>query len=426
MIIDKLSAKPTLTTRQIATLSFGFFGIQFGWNLQLANMSAIYSYLGANPDQIPILWLAAPLTGLLVQPVIGHLSDRTWNRFGRRRPYFLSGAILSAIALFLMPSSTSLLTAALLLWVLDASINISMEPFRAFVADMLPKAQHASGYAMQSMFIGLGAIAASALPWFLGHFLQPETSAHLIPEAIRISFRAGAVVFLGAVLWTVTRTKEYPPTEPPEPFEWRQITHAFATMPLVMKRLALVQVATWLGLFWMWLYFTVTVATKIFGGTDPQSPAYTRGVEWANLCFGMYSLVCFLFSLALPAVSRKIGRRNTHTVCLIAGALGLLSVGVVSDYRLLLLSMTGVGIAWASILSIPYAMLAGSLPPNRTGFYMGVFNFFIVIPEICASLGFGWVMRNVLSNNTLTAVVAGGVCLLIAAALMRLVPEEAA
>jgi len=283
---------------------------------------------------------------------------------------------------------------------------------------------------MQSMFIGLGAIAASALPWFLGRFLQPELAAHLIPEAIRISFRAGAVLFLCAVLWTVLRTKEYPPTQVPESLGWKETLESFRlamrNMPVVMQRLALVQVATWLGLFWMWFYFTVTVATRVFGGDTPQSPAFTRGVEWANLCFGMYSLVCFLFALVLPAISRKLGRRNTHTLCLIAGALGLLSVGVIHDYRLLLLSMTGVGIAWASILSIPYAMLASSLPASQTGFYMGVFNFFIVIPEICASLGFGCLMQNVLANNTTVAVALGGVCLLIAAALMRRFPEHGA
>ncbi len=414
--------KPPLRYPQIWNMNFGFFGIQFGWALQMANMSAIYEYLGAHPDQIPLLWLAAPLTGLIVQPIIGHLSDHTWGRLGRRRPYFLTGAILSSLALLLMPNSTALWMAAGLLWILDASINISMEPFRAFVADLLPESQRTAGFAMQSLFIGLGAVIASALPWLLSGKLAASTSA--IPSTVKLSFYIGAGVFLASVLWTVATTKEYPPEGPSTPSEgFREILHSIADMPRTMKRLAGVQIATWLGLFCMWLYFPVAVAYHVFGATDPQSPRYAEGVAWGGLCFGMYSAVCFVFSFALQPLARSLGRRRTHGICLLAGALGLASVALIHNQYLLLLSMTGVGVAWASTLSMPYAMLAGSLPPKKIGVYMGIFNFFIVTPEILASVGFGWFMNHVLDNNRLAAVVCGAVFLALAAVLAQRVEE---
>jgi maltose/moltooligosaccharide transporter len=418
-------------------MSFGFLGIQFGWGLQMANMSAIYEYLGASADQIPILWLAAPLTGLIVQPIIGQMSDRTWGRLGRRRPYFLVGAILSSFALILMPNSSALWMAAGLLWILDASINISMEPFRAFVADLLPDHQRTRGFAMQSLFIGLGAVIASSLPWLLTNVFKIASGrgdGQVIPITVKFSFYAGALAFLSAVLWTILTTREYPP-ENLEAFrkmkrEKRgfshnaaEIFHAIACMPATMKQLAVVQVATWLGLFCMWLYFPVAVARNVFGAPDQSSPLYTRGVEWAGICFAMYSAVCFAFSFLLPTVARLLSRKYAHALCLLCGAAGLLSVAVVHNQYLLLLSMTGVGIAWASILSMPYAVLAGSLPPEKTGVYMGIFNFFIVIPEIVASLVFGWVMAHLLNNNRLSAVVAGGVFLVVAAALMMRVRD---
>ena len=430
--------KPKLSTAQIWNMNFGFFGIQFGWGLQMANMSAIYEYLGARPDQIPLLWLAAPLTGLIVQPIIGHLSDHTWGRLGRRRPYFLTGAILSTLALLLMPNSSALWMAAGLLWILDASINISMEPFRAFVADMLPDSQRVKGFAMQSVFIGLGAVIASALPWLLVNAAGVSSSAaapHTIPMTVKLSFYLGSMVFLGAVLWTIATTREYPPPDL-EAFRKnkatangiaagvREIVASVGAMPRAMRQLAPVQICTWLGLFCMWLYFPVAVAYHVFGATDPQSPQYTEGVAWGGLCFGMYSAVCFVFSLLLERVARALGRRWTHSVCLLAGACGLLSVAAIHNKYLLLLSMTGVGIAWASTLSMPYAMLAGSLPPAKVGVYMGIFNFFIVLPEIVASVGFGWVMNHVLGNNRIMAVVSGGVFLVLAAILVHRVQEE--
>jgi maltose/moltooligosaccharide transporter len=424
----------------IWNMSFGFLGIQFGWALQMANMSAIYEYLGAKPDQIPMLWLAAPLTGLIVQPIIGHLSDNTWSpRFGRRRPFFLVGALLSSVALLIMPMSSALWMAAGLLWILDASINISMEPFRAFVADLLPPADRTRGFAMQSLFIGLGAVIASAMPWMLTNWFGVAGSAPgSIPSTVRISFFIGAAAFLGAVLYTVLTTKEHPP-EDLQAFQQkkkqtagvaasaREILKAAREMPDTMKQLALVQLSTWLGLFCMWLYFPVAVARHVFGAPDAQSPLYTQGVEWAGVCFGAYSAVCFAFSFFLPSLARALGRTRAHAFCLLAGAAGLVSVTVIHEPKLLLLSMTGVGFAWASILSMPYAILAGSLPKEKTGVYMGIFNFFIVIPEIVASLGFGWVMSHLLDNNRLSAVVAGGVFLFLAAILVWRVrdPSEA-
>ncbi|MDR3746756.1 MAG: MFS transporter [Acidobacteriota bacterium] len=431
--------KPRKSFWQIWNMSFGFLGIQFGWGLQMANMSAIYEYLGARADQIPILWLAAPLTGLIVQPIIGHASDHTWTRLGRRRPYFLVGAILSSVALILMPRCSALWMAAGLLWILDSSINISMEPFRAFVADLLPEEQRTRGFAMQSLFIGLGAVVASAMPWLLTNVfhLAAETTRHSIPLTVRLSFYVGAAAFFGAVLWTIVSTKEYPP-EDLEGFQRhkaerrgiashaQEILTAIREMPLTMRQLAPVQLLTWLGLFCMWLYFPVAVARNVFAAADQNSPVYTRGVEWAGVCFGMYSAVCFVFSFALPKLADAVRRKNAHSICLLCGALGLVSVALIHNKNLLLLSMVGVGIAWASTLSMPYCVLAGSLPENRTGVYMGIFNFFIVLPEIVASLGFGWVMNHVLHNNRLAAVIAGGVFMALAAVMMQRVVDPGA
>jgi len=431
------SPTPFLT---IWNMSFGFLGIQFGWALQMANMSAIYEYLGARADQIPMLWLAAPLTGLIVQPIIGHASDHTWSpRLGRRRPFFLVGAILSSIALLAMPTSSALWMAAGLLWILDASINISMEPFRAFVADLLPPSDRTRGFAMQSLFIGLGAVIASAMPWMLTNWfgVGPSTPG-TIPTTVRLSFFIGSAAFFGAVLYTILTTKEHPP-ENLEEFRRRkqqnagvaasarEILKAAREMPHTMRQLAFVQLSTWLGLFCMWLYFPVAVARNVFGAPDQNSPLYQQGVEWAGVCFGAYSAVCFAFSFFLPSIARVLGRARAHAFCLLAGAAGLLSVTAIHEPKMLLLSMAGVGFAWASILSMPYAILAGSLPREKTGVYMGIFNFFIVIPEIVASLGFGWVMSHVLDNNRLSAVVAGGVFLLLAAILVWRVrdPSEA-
>jgi maltose/moltooligosaccharide transporter len=334
-----------------------------------------------------------------------------------------------------MPNSSALWMAAGLLWILDASINISMEPFRAFVADLLPPEETTRGFAMQSFFIGFGAVVASALPWIMTNWLGvgPGDPGR-IPVTVRWSFYVGAAAFFGAVLYTILTTPEKPPQDLAA-FErekaatagltrgLRDILAAIRAMPKAMRQLALVQIATWLGLFCMWLYFPVAVATNIYGGT-PGTPEYQNGVEWAGVLFGAYSAVCFVFAFALPPLARRTGRKVTHAACLLAGSAGLLSVSLIANPRLLLLSMVGVGIAWASTLSMPYSILAGAIPPGQRGVYMGIFNFFIVIPEILASLFFGWVMSHLLNNDRMAAVIAGGVFMFLAALLVTRVDDQ--
>jgi maltose/moltooligosaccharide transporter len=432
--------KKELGFGQMFNMSFGFLGIQFGWGLQLANMSAIYEKLGARPEDVPILWLAAPLTGLLVQPIVGVLSDNTWGPLGRRRPYFLIGAILSSIALFFMPTSSTLWMAASLLWILDASINVSMEPFRAFVADKLSNAQRTAGFVMQSFFIGVGASLANALPLLLRSLGVEGTTESGIPLTVKYAFQLGALVFLLAVVWTVVTSREDPPADLEA---WRrrraqglglgrlvrEIGDAVTHMPSTMKQLAVVQFFTWLGLFCMWMFFVPATARHVFGAVDPLSAEYTRGMEWGGFAFSFYSITCFLIAFALPALARRTSRRAVHACALTCGGVGLLSVYLIHDPYLLLLTMVGVGIAWASILSMPYAILSGALPAERMGIYMGVFNAFIVIPEICAALGFKPLIRLLFGvdnpNAPLYVVMAGGAFLLMAAACVSLVRDVA-
>ncbi len=431
--------KPKLSFWQIWNMNFGFLGIQFGWGLQLANMSAIYSKLGAEPDSIPILWLAGPITGLVVQPIIGAMSDRTWNRLGRRRPYFLVGAILSSIALVLMPTSPALWFAASLLWILDASINISMEPFRAFVADKLNDQQRTVGFIMQSFFIGIGATLANALPLIFRNMGVTGISPNGVPLTVDYSFKIGAVMFLLCVLWTVFSTTEYPPEDMDEFNKHRsenpgvaglineivrEIPQAVRDMPLTMKQLAPVQIFTWLGLFCMWMFFALTTSFNIFKAPDAKSELFDKGTEWAGWCFAIYSVVCFVVAFALPKLAQIAGRKLVHGVSLALGGLSLLSVYFIHDPNTLQFTMIGVGIAWASILSMPYAILAGAVPPERTGIYMGVFNFFIVIPEIVAALCFQPLVRHVFHNQPIYVVMMGGVSLLIAALLVTKVEDK--
>ncbi len=432
-----MTEKKTLSFWQIWNMSFGFLGIQFGWALQLGNMSAIYEYLGAQPEEIPLLWLAAPLTGLLVQPIVGYLSDRTWNKYGRRRPYFMIGAILASIALVAMPHASMIWMAAGLLWILDASINISMEPFRAFVADKLPEEQLTKGFTMQSFFIGIGAVLAAIIPWFLVDALgfTDEVSSEGVPTYLKIAFAMGGVFFFGAVTWTVLKTPEDPP-EDMEAFrkmkaEQSGFLHAIQEIfsnifqgPKVMYHLAVVQFFTWVGLFLMWFYFTTMVANDIMQAPNPKSPLYAEGVVWGNICFGFYSLVTFLFALVLPTIARRLGNKVTHSICLICGGIGLMSVYLMTGKYELLLSMTGVGIAWASILSMPYVILTPHLPKGKIGMYMGIFNFFIVIPEILATLFFGYIMKEYLGNDRVLAVVVAGAMLLIAAVTILFVNDK--
>ena len=424
--------RPSKTFLQIMFMCLGFFGIQFGWALQMGNMSAIYSRLGASEDQIPMLWLAAPVTGLLVQPLVGYFSDRTWCRLGRRRPYFLGGAIFSMFALFLMPQASAIWMAVIALWVLDTSVNVSMEPFRAFVGDILPEAQRKTGYAMQSVMIGAGAVIASFLPQILTACgVSTEAPLGHIPNTVKYSFYIGAVVLIAAILATIKTTPEYPPADMEEfnnlkkqtfnPLKTvREMFRAFITMPVTMRRLAVVQFFTWAAFMVMWVYFTPGIASGVFHAA-PGTAAYETAANWGSSCFGIYNGVAFLFAFALLWLTTKFSAKAIHIACLTVGGLGLGSlgltlVGVQFTQMGLIFPMVCIGIAWSSILSMPYAMLSNALPADKMGFYMGVFNFFIVIPQICVNLFFGPFMKHVLGGSAIAAVGVGGLFLFIAAA----------
>lgn len=432
-----LKEKPRLTLTQIFNMSFGFLGIQFGFALQNANVSRIFQTLGAKIDDIPILWIAAPITGFLVQPIIGYISDRTWHpKFGRRRPFFFMGAVFSSLALFLMPNSSALWMAAILLWVLDASINISMEPFRAFVGDKLPAEQQTTGYAMQTFFIGTGAVIASLLPYFFTNVLGFSNTAAegIIPDSVKYSFFIGAIVFLASVLWTVLSTDEFPPEDIAK---WEQeklkskgvfngiieIVQGVFKMPKIMLQLAIVQFFTWLALFSMWIYTTSSVAQNAFGTTDTTSKAFQDAGDWVGVMFMVYNGISAIVAFMLPVLAKRIGKNYTHMICLIIGGIGLISMFIIKDKTMLLLPMLGVGLAWASTLTMPYAILANSLPPNKMGFYMGVFNFFIVIPQIVAAAILGFFIKNVFNSESIYALVVGGISMVIAGVLCLQVKE---
>ncbi|HEY6914523.1 MAG TPA: MFS transporter [Paludibacter sp.] len=493
--------KPRLSFWQIWNMSFGFLGIQFGFALQNANTSRIFENLGADIDKIPILWIAAPVTGLIIQPIIGHWSDKTWNRLGRRKPFFLIGAILASLSLFFMPNSSMLWIAAGTLWIMDASINISMEPFRAFVGDMLPSEQRTLGFSMQSFFIGLGAVAGSVLPWILTNWLGVSNVPHgdsLIPDTVRWSFYVGGAVFILTILVTLITTKEYSP-EQLESFRSEVVVqdnievtekHVSArkflfsgllfllvgaviislvfyfnsdkqlyilggillliallfivvsimqrrtaknsmveimtdmmSMPKTMLELALVQFFTWIALFSMWIYTTPAITAYHFGTVDVKSEAYNQGANWVGVLFGGYNLFAALVAFLLPVVAKKISRKWTHLVCLMLGGLGLISIYFIKNPDLLILSMVGVGIGWASILSMPYAMLTSALPPGKMGIYMGIFNFFIVLPQILAATILGSITKHLFSGNAIYTIVFGG-CSMIIAGLMTLLVED--
>jgi len=496
-----MAIKPRLSFWQIWNMSFGFLGIQFGFALQNANVSRIFEQLGANVEDIPILWVAAPVTGLIIQPIIGHMSDKTWNRFGRRRPYFLVGAILASLALFIMPNSPYLWVAAGMLWIMDASINISMEPFRAFVGDMLPNEQRTTGFAMQSFFIGIGAVIASALPWILTNIFSISNIADegSIPTHVKLSFYIGGFVFFIAVLWTVFRTKEYSPDEL-ESFEntvekeisrektenrkkvsyfrnaivWAvggsvltylvyyhnlqkelyiigigvlvfaliqlivgilirskkdenglvEIIEDLFHMPKTMSQLAVVQFFTWFALFSMWIYTTSAVTSHIYGTTDTTSQAYNDGADWVGILFSVYNGFAAVIALLLPLIAKLTNRKITHLIALGIGGLSLISFYFVSDPKLLLISMVGVGFAWASILSMPYAILTGSLPAMKMGVYMGIFNFFIVIPQILAASILGFLVKGIFGGETIYALVLGGISMIIAGLLTLIVEDK--
>ncbi len=493
--------KPRLSFWQIWNMSFGFLGIQFGFALQNANTSRIFETLGADTSSLALYWLAAPITGLIVQPIIGFYSDRTWHKtWGRRRPFFAVGAILAAIALCLMPNSSVLWIAVGVLWIMDASINISMEPFRAFVGDMLPPSQRTSGFAMQSFFIGVGAIVASFLPWIFTNWLNISNTAEagVIPNSVKYSFYLGAFILLITVLWTVFSTKEYPPDSQGEKdlknrekrkidneqyfrkkffdiglvlliigtafsilvyftkaekelyvlafgFGLFGIVHIlsaiyinqgrsylgivnmvkdFNTMPKTMLQLAFVQFFSWFALFAMWIYTTPAVTSYIFNSTDTTSPAYNNGADLVGNLFGIYNGIAALAALLLPVLARYTSRRITHMIALICGGIGLISFYFISEPNYLYVSMIGVGIAWASILSVPYAMLSGSLPSEKMGYYMGVFNFFIVIPQIVAGTVLGFMLTHLFNGQSIYILVAGGISMFIAGLLCLRVSDK--
>ncbi len=418
--------KPALGFWQVWNMSFGFLGIQFGWGLQMANMSAIYSYLGARPSQIALLWLAAPVTGVLIQPLIGQASDRTWTRLGRRKPYILAGAILASLALILMPNSPTFWVAAGLLWVLDGTINASMQPFRAMVADNLPEEQNSQGFAIQSLFIGLGGTIASALPWMMTNWFgiaQEKAGQGHIPISVTLSFYIGAVAFIGAVLWTVFTTREIPPGERElaeirsEKFDWSfglaEIARITGHLPRRMWELGLVQFFTWIGMFCLWVYFSPAIATNVFHASEGTVEMEASGA-WAGFCFAAYNAVCFAFSFVLIRATKITGPKMMHVLCLAVGAAGLLTIPLMEGKYGLLFSMTCIGIAWSSILSMPYAMLTPALPQDKLGVMMGLFNLFIVIPQVIASLLLGKVIDSFFSGKPMSAMIIGGICFLIA------------
>jgi maltose/moltooligosaccharide transporter len=494
--------KPPLSFWQIWNMCFGFLGIQFGFALQNANVSRIFQTLGAEIDDLPILWVAAPLTGLIVQPIIGYMSDRTWGRFGRRRPYFAVGAILASLALFAMPNSPTLWIAAGMLWVMDASINVSMEPFRAFVGDMLPERQRTTGFAMQSFFIGVGAVVASALPYMMTNWFDISNTAApgQIPASVKWSFYLGGAVFFAAVMWTVFRTREYSPAElaefdaarPPEHVAddtslrpagkyirggaawaligvvaWMlilrfgldkqlyilaggfvafgllqvvtglmqragntqngmyEIVHDLFHMPRVMRQLAVVQFFSWFALFAMWIYGTAAVTSHHFGASDTSSVAYNNGADWVGVLFAAYNGFAALAAIAIPFVASRLGCRVSHMINVAIGGLSLISFYFISDPKLLLIPMIGVGIAWASILSLPYALLSSNLPSHKMGVYMGIFNFFIVIPQLVAASVLGLVIREFFGRASIFGLVTGGALMIVSGVAVMLVDKAA-
>ncbi len=497
-------AKPKLSLNQIINMSVGFFGIQFAFGLQNANVSRIFQTLGAKIDDIPILWIAAPLTGLIIQPIIGHWSDKTWHkRWGRRRPFFMVGAIFASLALFVFPNVSEVWMAAIMLWLLDASINVSMEPFRAFVGDMLPDSQRTTGFAMQSFFIGIGAVISSLLPYMLTKLgVANEAAEGVLPDSIKISFIAGALVYIAAISYTVFTTREYSPDElksfgeieetdkeiniktPAAAFSkkgmiWTVIGLVFTAglylynssaenklekelyvltggvaafgicqliagllqkrkskngfvevmddlnfLPATMKKLAVVQFFSWFSLFAMWIYSTPALAQHLSGTTDTTSKAYNDMGNWVGVLFAWYNGFAALFAFLLPVLAKKFSRPTTHMIALIAGGAGLISFYFFKNENLLIISMAGIGLAWCSILAMPYSMLTKALPASKMGVYMGIFNFFIVIPQILAATLLGVFTKHIFNGNAIMTIVVGGCSMLVAALLTLRIKDK--
>jgi maltose/moltooligosaccharide transporter len=431
-----LLPKPKMSVLQIIFMSFGFLGIQFGFALQNGNTSRILRSFGADVEQLPMFWIVAPLVGMIVQPIIGHYSDRTWNKLGRRKPYFLVGAILSSIALVVLPNSGLLTSILPVLWmgagmvmIMDASFNVSMEPFRALVADNLPESQRTSGFAIQTFLIGIGAVVGSALPSLLAQMgLSQEAGASGVADNIRYSFYIGAVVFMAAILVTVFFSKEYPPeqyaqyhgqadTDVKEKSSLWDIFTDFKNMPRTMKQLGLVQFFSWFALFSMWVFTTDAVATHVYGLTGEYSKSieYNTAGNVVSSAFGVYNLVAAVYALCLPLLAKFLGRKGTHAFSLLAGGVGLLSIYFIKDPAMLTYSMIGVGLAWASILAMPYVILSGSIPAGKLGIYMGIFNFFITLPQIVNGIFGGFIVKHFYNGQSIYAIVLAGFLLICAA-----------
>jgi maltose/moltooligosaccharide transporter len=498
-------SKPQLNFWQIWNMCFGFLGIQFGFALQNANVARIFETLGADYSNMAILFVAAPITGLIVQPIIGYLSDNTWNRLGRRRPYFLWGAIAASLALFIMPNSPTLWFAAGMLWIMDASINVCMEPTRAFVGDMLPKSQRAFGYSMQTFFIGVGAVVASSLPWIMTNWFEISNTAEagIIPDSVKFAFYAGGLVLLLAVLWTVLRTKEYSPEEL-DAFEKAEnhlegnkaptvidrtstqyyksgglwflvglvatvavmlkidvldkglfilsggiavfglcqliagvlaskdtVNNGFSIvmndlfcMPQTMKQLAVVQFFSWFPFFAMWTFMTAGITSHHYGTSDPTSALYNEGADWAGVLSSVYNGTTIFAAMLIPLVVRLFNLRITHMLNLFLGGAGFISFIFIKDPQWLIIPMIGVGFAWASILGVPYAILSNSLPANKMGMFMGIFNYFIVLPQILAASILGFMISKLFDNQPIYALVVGGASMLLAGLLTLRIKES--
>lgn len=438
-------SKPKLSTTQIWNMSVGFLGIQAGFALQNGNASSILQRYGANVHELPNFWLVAPIIGMIVQPIIGHYSDRTWTRFGRRKPFFLAGAIAACFGMMLMPNAGALaavlplvLMGAGMLMIMDASFNVAMEPFRALVADKLPASQRTQGFSVQTALIGIGAVLGSWLPWFLANKAGvADTAAEgLVPDNVKWSFYIGGFLLLAAVLWTIFTTKEYPPEQQNEyaggidtEIEKGGLGLIFkdlTKMPKTMRQLGWVQFFSWFGLFSMWVFTTPAIAHHVYGCAidDTTSQAYSDAGNWTGIIFGVYNLVSAVFALLLPSIAGRIGRKKTHAIALVCGGLGLISMYFATSPNFLIFSMVGVGMAWASILAMPYAMLAGSLPSHKMGVYMGIFNFFITIPQIVSGIINRPIVHNLFGNNAIYAIVMAGVFFLLAAASVTLVEDK--
>ncbi|MDB5705314.1 MAG: major facilitator superfamily protein [Sphingomonas bacterium] len=491
-------ARPALSFLQIWNMCCGLFGVQIVWGLQNVNTSRIFQTLGANIDELAILWIAAPITGLVLQPIVGYLSDRTWGPLGRRRPYLFFGSMLTAVALFIMPNVTTLWSASLMLWVLTASINVVMEPFRALVADTLPEKQRTTGFAMQVFFIGTGAVLASALPWVLTHWfgMSGLAAPGMLPQSVRMAFYVGGISLLVAVMWTVFTTSERPPeklaADAPElavhnvptakgavalmrsgllwiagggaicavaamqgyereiyvlaaiacAFGFSQLAAVWLRrqgrmsigmleivedilhMPVVLGRLAIVQFFTWFGMFAMWIFTVPALAARHYGTTDATSAAYNASADWVGILFAGYNGVAALVALALPAISARIGQRACHALCLVLGAMGLLGFVTIDDPALLWIPDIGIGCAWASILSLPYAMLANALPPRKMGVYMGIHNIFLVLPQLVAATVLGFLLKHVFGGQAILALALSAGSLLLAAICVLAIPGQ--